>query len=317
MRGGQALPVQRMGQRSYRLKPFRQVSKSRRPKPGVQTPASRKRGLIWAGGVATIAVGAFTTAFMTSAGNSAYHAASTQIETGDSVLVDSVTRLENNEDDTHLSARTSPLPDNDLAQLNSLRWGTPAYQKWFDDHQAVDHNTTVIGLLVEGNRDHPVRILNIEPVVDCGPPLSGTLFLSPPAGADGTMELDLDLDHPFAPIAFNGADGQPASGPDFFGRYTVSLKQGEQYDFHIKATTHLHSCAFTLNMTVVDGDTTLIEHIDNHGKPFRVSADLNENSDYKVVYVGGVMSQRFDQSGKSLWYQVDPSKPNLGLAPPP
>jgi hypothetical protein len=86
----------------------------------------------------------------------------------------------------------------------------------------------------------------------------------------------------------------------------VALNHDEQFTFDILATTALHYCQFSLKMTVVDGTRTVTETLNNHGKPFQVTATIgpSQNPDfsrYSVVYLGGTDSQ----NGK--WSQLDPA----------
>lgn len=209
------------------------------------------------------------------------------------------------EDDSHVTAQPLSLTADQLGRLNAAKAGDPAHQAWFTAQGAVDVDATVVQIIVEGNRGHLVRIVDIQPVVTCAAPLTGTLFLSPSQGGDRTTQLFVDLDSPRRTLAYSilGGNGLVTTGEDYFGNYTVSLAQGEQQTFELKATSEKHYCTFTLNMTVVDGAQTVVEHISDDGRPFAVSAlvlTAGHYSSYRALYVGGV----FAPDG---WVREDPA----------
>ena len=186
---------------------------------------------------------------------------------------------------------------------------------WLIRHGAVATGMVDIRLVVQGNRTHAVRILNIKPAEHCARPLRGTIFYSPSAGADPITQLNVNLDDPNAPASFqvnqqvNGTTrGRTVS--DYFGHNTVSLGNGEQFTFDIQAATARHYCQFSLDMTVVDATKTVVESVDNHGVPFRVTAIYGKNrnliptfSRYSAVYLGGVATPE----GHNGWTPVPPA----------
>jgi hypothetical protein len=220
--------------------------------------------------------------------------------------------------DTHIFAAPLVLTANQLSQLNSLNQTEPGYQDWFTSHGAVDADRSDIEIVLEGNRSHTVRIVGIQPVTACSAPLRGTLFFSPSAGNDTSTQLFVNLDAPNTLPSYitSEQNGNIASGKDFFGTYTVSLTQGEQYTFKVVASTKAHYCSFTLDMTVLDGNQSVVEHIDDNGKPFHVSSMIDPNptapgemSAYSVLYIGGVANFNGGQNtfGDDLWTPADPS----------
>lgn len=228
---------------------------------------------------------------------------------GDPVRIDSVSAQYM--DDTHVFANALVLSDSALSQLNSLYRDDPSYEDWFASRHAVNDTSRTL-LVLEGNRDHTVRIIGMQPIVSCQSPLSGTLFYSPSEGGDRSTELGFDLDNPQAPpsYALLNQNGTITSGTGFFGTYTVSLNLGEQFTFLVVASTKKQFCKFTLMMTVVDGDKTVRETITNNGQPFQVTALLPygyvpEFSDYPVLYIGGILSTG------SPWSRADPKTYNV------
>jgi len=164
------------------------------------------------------------------------------------------------------------------------------------------------------------RIVDIQPATSCTQPLHGTLFYSPSAAGDPVTQLNLNLDKPQIPASYevyNQVNGvwTPKNISNYFGHYTVSLKYGEQFTFDIDAATELHYCQFTLKMTVVDGSGSVVESIDNNGKPFRVTAIYGREaaptfSRYNVVYLGGIANTI---SRNDSWVRVDPMKAAANL----
>jgi len=270
--------------------------------------SGRKRVAAWFLGLAAVAITAFVTAYATNLGN----ITSSWIEnlfppTGLPVRIDSVGIM--HVGNTHAFANALVLSNNEFSQLNSLNQTDPSYEAWFASRHAVDTNRTIFELVVEGNRNHTVRITDIQPIVSCQPPLKGTLFFSPYGGADTSTQLLLDLDNPHAVPSYIGENG--TSGKDFFGTHTVSLRQGEQFTFEVVASTTKHFCKFTLAMTVLDGDKTVTENVTNNGQPFQVTAMLDNNptkpgefSAYQVLYIVGPKTNSF---GDFEWDRANPN----------
>ena len=215
--------------------------------------------------------------------------------------------------------RPLALSASQLASLNSLNQSTPAFQHWFATRGAVAANGLLVELVVQGNRDDPVRIVNMQPVVSCHAPLTGTLFYSPSAGADTNTQLILNLDNPLGqPHYIANVNGQISSGVNYFEHFTVSLKRNEQFTFLVSAYTTKQYCEFSLKMTVLDGSRTLTETVSDNGKPFQVTSIYNQNSlnagafaRYRELYVGGVAAASVkgrgqNQFGNPLWLNVNP-----------
>ena len=304
----------------------RRVAGTKKRRPHGQQEARRRKKLIgWIGGIATAAVAAFVAAFMTGVGNVAATNATRPAGPGGLPARIDLVRTVRGPGDTHLLAGPTVLTADDLGRLNALNQTDPAYQAWFTDHHAVDADSTDVELVLEGNRAHTVRIVAVQPVVSCAAPLSGTLFLSPSAGSDTSTQLLLDLDNPHALPSYIASDagGAITSGQDFFASHTVSLTQGEQFTFKLVASSRSHYCTFTLDVTALDGDQSVLEHVDNNGKPFAVSALVDgdptnprpgEYSAYQALYVGGVANAGHGTNsfGDDLWAPADPQTYNPG-----
>lgn len=200
------------------------------------------------------------------------------------------------------------LSASQLASLNSLaEKGSPAYQNWFTSRGAVPVDSAAIELVVQGNRNNSVRIVNMRPIVSCHAPLTGTLFFFPHQGEDATTRLALNLDKPFTPPGYSVG---PQVRPNYFDHYTVSLKHNEQFTFKIAASTKAHYCEFKLEMTVLDGSRTLVETISDNGQPFRTTAavykannnDACSRARYHDLYVWGVIMHK-----EVTWVRANPA----------
>jgi hypothetical protein len=199
------------------------------------------------------------------------------------------------------------------SQLRTLTaWSfenSPKVTEWFSSRAAFGEEAD-IELIVQGNRDHSVRIINILPVEHCGSPLTGTLFFAENAGLEGGTILHMNLNNPNGPLGYNvtSSDGISHSGSDYFGSYSISLSHGEQYTFHVDVSlTQPQYCKFSLELTVLDAGKKITEPVTNHGQLFQVSKILYGKWDpgyfasYKDLYLGGVLA-----SPTQAWVPVDP-----------
>jgi hypothetical protein len=212
------------------------------------------------------------------------------------------------------------LTPRQLASLNVLDQSAPSYANWFSSRGAIDVSPIGIQLVVEGNRARPVRIVGLQPVLDCHAPPHGTAFetippgtAGPPTGvsqASGQVSLDLDQARPELVISGSAASSspvvnEPAAGANagttpapaaagaastagagnisYFQRYTVPLSEDQQFTFQITVGTQQHDCQFTLLMTVLqDNGVTTTEKISDHQKEFEVTGTSTQP--YAVTY---------------------------------
>ena len=194
-------------------------------------------------------------------------------------------------------AFSAPVGSSQLAALKSLNINSPQYEQWFVNHGAAPSGNDIITLVVQGNRDNPVQILSIKPIMTCHAPLRGTLFYFPSAGGEAITRLALDLDNPLATPGYFEGYGETNPLPDYFGHFKIPLTRGEQITLTVDASTARHYCEFTLDMAVLDGAHTLTETVSDNGQPFRVTAPLYNRTagkygttrftSYKTVYVYG------------------------------
>jgi hypothetical protein len=179
---------------------------------------------------------------------------------------------------TYLFQRPLHLSQKDLAALNQLQDGTPAYDAWFRSRGGIDPSPSSIQLVVEGNASQTARITDITLLKSCQSPLTGTIFDSPSAGNSGSILMNFNLDSA-------RTVAETPKGQDFFSYFTISLAPGEVQVLQINVSTARYYCQFTLQLTVLVGSHQTMETVSNMGKPFQVSA---VNKDYQALYAGGV-----------------------------
>jgi hypothetical protein len=204
---------------------------------------------------------------------------------------------------TRLSARQ-------LSALNAKNQLTDgSYAAWFADRGFAYTGQVTVEVQAQGNLDHTVRIINIVPVERCSAPYSGTLFSNPGQAENLNPQLYLDLNDPSRPVAYT-REGSAAQQQDYFRRYSISLRQGEQETFDVTAVVRRRSCQFTLNMTVLDGSSSVTETVSDHGQPFRLTSQGGFAS-YQDLYLGGAISEQItkgqlNQYEEAPWIRADP-----------
>jgi len=158
-------------------------------------------------------------------------------------------------------------------------------------------------LVLQNTSNQSVSILDLQVVKDCGPPLSGTLFIAPGQASDDDVRLGFNLDS-------DDTDAESAAGwdtsnwkPDYFESKFISFSPGEQRVLNIRAATSKHSCTFTYQATVLEGRTKFYQTINDDGQPFRVTA-IEETASkapfsyYSALYAGGVYTQSNNEHGE-------------------
>lgn len=259
-----------------------------------QQPPTRspwwKRPLVWVGGVATaLAVGA-AAAFGTGLGQSLFSAVqdthgstSAGVVSGPPVVIDSVRADSGDRSDfSYVFPPRLILSFPQLESLNRLTPDDPQYDSWFTSRGGVVPSPAVLKLVVEGNRPHPVLIIDIGIIDHCTAALNGTLFSNGANGGsvgDLGVRFDLNLARP---VPVNGS-----VGGSYFTAHSISLQKSEQAIFQVVSNSSRY-CQYRITLTVVDGTKTLTEVVSDNGRPFKVSGRLPE-SQYKALYVGGTM----------------------------
>jgi hypothetical protein len=233
---------------------------------------------------------------------------------GPSVVVDLVLLERPSSAPTWIFPNAIRLSDGELGRLNSMSHYSDEQDPWFRRKGAVDPIDTNIKIVAHGNRDRPVRIVDMKVVPRCSAPLMGTLFESPTAGSEESVRLGFDLDEedPRARTIVNKSQWEG----DYFQRKTISLKRDEEITFQVLARTLKHYCEFSLVLEILDRGTLVRQAIDDHGKPFKVSA-LRTSSDkygspvtdyaaYQEVYVGGLMNVENDGKWRREAFKARP-----------
>lgn len=205
---------------------------------------------------------------------------------GPPVKIDSVTVLRtDSQAGLYVFRRPVDLSHSDLQSLNQVRGNPAAYNAWFRSRGGVDPGSSNVQLVVEGNADQPARITDVTLAKSCLAPLDGTLFDNPPEAGQPALPINFNLDSPQS-IA------QAPDGHDYFPKSTIVLRPGEVQVIEATASTKLHYCQFSLQLTVLVGDHTTVETVVNNGKPFQVSALYKSVEHYHALYVGGTISPK-------------------------
>jgi hypothetical protein len=167
----------------------------------------------------------------------------------------------------------------------------PAFTQWFYSHGAFEAGGTSTQLVVQNNRSHPIRIIDMNVIKNCQSPLTGTMFFGAGGAVDDTVGLGFNLDS-------SDTDAERAQGtgvgqwqPDYFAKYTISIQPGEQQVFDLWAVTSKHACSYRYQATVLDGERKVNQVIGDGHEPFRATALIlgtrSWSADYKAVYLGG------------------------------
>ena len=192
------------------------------------------------------------------------------------ILVESVTDLLSVSGDGSLAL---PLPlrmtAGELAIFNNDIVGNSArYSAWYEGHDGAAVNFGVTTVTLRGNASEKVRIADMKVLKNCRSPFDGTYFQGYTQGSGDTVKVGFNLDAP-DPIpqqmAITG-NGLTPLGTNFFDQEYISLAPGETETLAIGAFTKHYACSFRLQMIIATPDGTFSENIDNHGKPFTVTA---------------------------------------------
>jgi hypothetical protein len=212
----------------------------------------------------------------------------------DPVCIDSVKlQWDVTHGDTVVFPKPLQISNSELSKISSYFQsiqGPRAFYRWAHAHGAVDPNSVFVQLVVTGNRNHEVRITSMQASGRCGPPLTGTMMFSQSAGGEYSIPIGFDLDKPDP----NARLYYPMSGRfggDYFATQTVSLKPHEQQTFEIVGISTHHYCRFSIKLTVLDGNRSVVETVQNGHQPFEVSGTLPLRQ-YQSVYLGGISKCR-------------------------
>jgi hypothetical protein len=194
----------------------------------------------------------------------------------------------------------------DLANFSaSIFPNTKTFEPWYTSHQGSAIGFGFTTLTLRGNEKDQIRITGMNVIKSCRAPLNGTYFAGYSQGTADNIGIAFDLDaaNPMSQDMAMAATGITPLGTDFFAAHTVTLNHGETETLSVGAYTKKYACTFTLRMIVATSSGSFIENIDDNGKPFVVTAQINpinpdaKYSGYQAAYV----------DGPSGWAQVDPA----------
>lgn len=260
-----------------------------------------QRPLIWLTGLVVAAVGGFLTDSMKDVFQGWSDRASTS---GPAVMVSQVATYRSDAVGASVAfPRDTVFGDSALTDLNAVRQtnsgSAGSDTSWLEERGGVAVGSVFIQMVVTGNRSTPVRVMNVEVVPECGPPLDGLLFLDPPAGADLSVRLwfDLDEQHPTAMDA-SADDADPLP---YFPDRTISLSRGEEQVLLVEARTTQKYCSFSLRLTVLDEGATQQQEVAlPDGSRFQVTARLPENN-YDRVFLGGAICSAWVEANEAYF----------------
>lgn len=271
--------------RKRRSTTAKRTNSQRKPRSQAKVPF-RKQPLVWIGTLVTLLAGGAATAFGTGLGSSLFSAvhnassnAAAAVVTGPPVVIDSVMADGEGAGFSYVLPQRLILTSPQLNSLNNLTPDDPQYDQWFTSRGGAVPSPALLKLVVEGNRPHPVLIIDMGVIDHCTSALTGTLFRNGSNGGSiGDLAVQFDLDLP-RPVPVNGI-----AGGSYFAAHSISLEKGEQAVFQIAANSTRY-CQYQIALTVVDGTKTLTETVSDHGQPFKVTGLLPETS-YSALYVG-------------------------------
>jgi hypothetical protein len=258
------------------------------------------RPLVWIGGVVVAALGiAITNMLVPLFGN----VLDDLTQRGDPVRVDLV-KISDLGGRSYAFPGTVQFTGQQLNELNALP--PEAQHAWLETKGGVSPGVMYVQLTLSGNRSEGVRILDLKPISQCSqPPYSGTLFESPPASLDVSMLVALHLDDP-DPSAMYFPLGATGERPYFLDN-TILLQKDQQQVMVVQIETKKSLCSVGLELSVLDSGKTVVQKIDNHGAPFRVTAELGRTA-WQQAYLGGSICPRYVPASAS-WLRGENGNP--------
>lgn len=192
------------------------------------------------------------------------------------VIVENVSELTNLAEDGSLAlARPLRMTAPQLAAFNNkIQIDSARYAAWSANHGGAALNFGVTSLTLRGNAPETVRIADMSVMKTCTRPYDGTYFQGYTQGSGQTVRIGFDLDaaDPVPQqMGFTG-DGLTPLGVNFFTAEYISLRPGETITLTVGAFTRHYSCSFSLRMLIATSAGTYYEDIDDHGRPFVVTA---------------------------------------------
>lgn len=181
------------------------------------------------------------------------------------------------------------LSSKDVASYGAVSHDEQQYQQWAFSKGGVTTDDDRLQIGLRGNESGTVVIQDIQVTKHCAAPLTGTLLYVPPQGESGDIGIFFDLDQQF-PVAEDADTHASYFGASGAG-HTITLNHDEAATLLLDAVTGKQYCTFSLTLDIAtDSGSKVTEVVNDHGKPFQVTAAAGTGSsvpfsNYHAVYI--------------------------------
>lgn len=205
-------------------------------------------------------------------------------EVGDPVSV----RMEvRNADEDVLLPSTVEVTEDDLQVLNGMARLSEQVD-WLEARGGIVAGPRTLLVTLRGERSNPVRITDIRDASDCAPPDRGTLFrmVYGRGATSDSIRIGIYVGEPSKDAWLWDSEAQEAK--PFFPDRTITLQKAEEEIVLVDLYPQQGQvCRVQLEMTVVEGDRTLIQKIDPESfHVIQVEPEEVETA-YDHVYLSG------------------------------
>lgn len=213
-------------------------------------------------------------------------------ETGDPVLVRAVP------EHGHLAMwvpGTDGFSGQRLADLSDME--TPGQIMALQSDNGIFLGERKVNVLLTGNRDRAVSIIDMEPVAECTSFQPGTLIWLdyPTAGIQPTAQLVMDVEQTYPEALVY--DPEDTSGEDrsYFEEQIIKLGKDEQQSVILRLRSE-GVCTVNVRMTVVDGQDERKQWLFKDGEEVVVAGnDYNEDgTTVQHAYLGGEVCKDYE-----------------------
>jgi hypothetical protein len=168
-----------------------------------------------------------------------------------------------------------------LARRNGVKIG--------GDSRGEERPFSELRLIITGQHSSPVLVTGMRAnVIKRERPISETIVFGPPEGAGENIQVGFDLDS-LSPVAQRFDNEMFLAGP-YFAAHHVSIRNGEQVVFSIRAFTNKCYCEWEIIVEAnVDGKRKVFRVRDG-SRPFRTTAYADS---YGTAYSFDFMKNRF------------------------
>ena len=140
---------------------------------------------------------------------------------------------------------------------------------WLRARHAIERDHTTVELTIRGRSGTAVVLTAMRVrIVRRNAPLQGTEFSFPCGGTVPVRVYQANLDEN-APVA-RAANGSTKAKP-----FPYQVTQSDPEVFRVTAVTAKCDCQWRLELAYVDGEKAHVKVVDDHGQPFRTTADPN------------------------------------------